>query len=139
MISLASDWTDGKGRHARGWLFFDRDCHICAGLAGVLAAPMKRRGLALAPLQDPRVATLLGIPPEELMTAIRFVSEQGTQSLGMDALLSIINEFGWARPLVWLSRLPGVLQVLRAGYGVVTRFWRCAPEQCARDHSFKAS
>src|SRR5712672_2168387 len=26
MISLASEFTDGKGRHARGWLFFDAEC-----------------------------------------------------------------------------------------------------------------
>jgi len=23
MISLVSEYTDGKGRHARGWLFFE--------------------------------------------------------------------------------------------------------------------
>jgi predicted DCC family thiol-disulfide oxidoreductase YuxK len=133
MISLASDLTDGKGRHARGWLFFDRDCRICAGLASVLAAPMKRRGLALAPLQDPRVGTLLGITPHELMRAIRFVSGDGRQTMGVDALLSVLREFGWARPVIWLSRIPGVLQVLRGGYGLVTRFGRCAAQPCTRD------
>ena len=29
MISLTSEFTDSKGRHARGWLFFDADCAFC--------------------------------------------------------------------------------------------------------------
>ncbi len=29
MISLVSEYTDGKGRHARGWLFFDAECKFC--------------------------------------------------------------------------------------------------------------
>ncbi len=30
MISLVSEYTDGKGRHARGWLFFDAECKSTA-------------------------------------------------------------------------------------------------------------
>src|SRR6266481_5742802 len=33
MISLASEFTDGKGRHARGWLFFDAECGFCTRTA----------------------------------------------------------------------------------------------------------
>jgi predicted DCC family thiol-disulfide oxidoreductase YuxK len=139
MISLASDFTDGKGRHARGWLFFDRDCRFCAGLARVLAGPMRRRGLDLAPLQDPRVGVLVAVPPEELMSAIRFVSEEGKQAQGVDALLSVAREFGWARPVVWFSRIPGAVQVLRTSYLAVTHFGRCAAQPCTRDRSFRAS
>jgi len=58
MISLASEMTDSKGRHARGWLFFDAECKFCTGIAMWLAAPMNRRRLAVAALQDPRVGAL---------------------------------------------------------------------------------
>jgi len=30
VISLASEMTDSKGRHARGWLFFDAECECSA-------------------------------------------------------------------------------------------------------------
>src|SRR6266404_657521 len=55
MISLASEFTDGKGRHARGWLFFDAECGFCTRTARWLLPILERRGLAVAPLQDPRV------------------------------------------------------------------------------------
>jgi len=48
VISLASEMTDRKGRHARGWLFFDAECEFCAGIATWLMGPMKRRGLGVA-------------------------------------------------------------------------------------------
>lgn len=79
MISLASEMTDGKGRHARGWLFFDAECRFCTRIATWLAAPMKRRGLAVARLQDPRVGALLGLSGPELLRTVRFVSADGNQ------------------------------------------------------------
>jgi predicted DCC family thiol-disulfide oxidoreductase YuxK len=66
MISLASEFTDVKGRHARAWLFFDGECAFCARLAGWILKPMLKRGLGVAPLQDPRVAALLDVPHREL-------------------------------------------------------------------------
>ena len=38
MISLASEYTDGKGRHAKGWLFFDADCAFCTRIATLAGA-----------------------------------------------------------------------------------------------------
>ena len=55
MISLATEMTDSKSRHARGWLFFDAECEFCTRIAMRLVTPMHRRGMAVAPLQDPRV------------------------------------------------------------------------------------
>ncbi len=50
MISLASEYTDGKGRHAQGWLFFDAQCGFCTRIARWLAPVLQRRGFAVAPL-----------------------------------------------------------------------------------------
>jgi len=61
MISLVNEYTDGKGRHARGWLFFDADCKFCTRIARWLAPILERRNLGVAPLQDPRVSALLGL------------------------------------------------------------------------------
>ena len=125
MISLASEMTDGKGRHARGWLFSDAECEFCTHIAAWMEAPMRRRGLAVAPLQDPRVGALLGLSPQDLLRAIRYVSTHGTQSSGADALVALAREFWWARPLIWMSQIPGGARVMRAGYRWVARQRSC--------------
>jgi predicted DCC family thiol-disulfide oxidoreductase YuxK len=133
MISLASEMTDSKGRHARGWLFFDAECEFCTGIARWLMGPMKRRGLAVASLQDPRVGTLLGLSREELLRAVRFVLTDGSQYLGADAVLAVARELWWTRPLVRMAKLPGVMSVMRAGYRWVARRRRCPAEHCPVD------
>jgi predicted DCC family thiol-disulfide oxidoreductase YuxK len=130
MISLASEMTDGKGRHARGWLFFDSECAFCTRIAAWLAGPMRRRGLAVASLQDPRVGALLGLSREELLRAIRFVVSDGGQFSGTDALLAVARELWWARPLVWISRVPGIMPALRSGYQWRAQRWRCPAVCC---------
>jgi predicted DCC family thiol-disulfide oxidoreductase YuxK len=126
MISLASEYTDGKGRHARGWLFFDAECLFCTRFAGWLAPVLSRRGFAVAPMQDPRVGALLGLAQAELLRELRFVLSDGSQYSGADALLALAREIWWARPLVWISRIPGMTSLLRAGYR-----WTAEQRNCA--------
>jgi predicted DCC family thiol-disulfide oxidoreductase YuxK len=135
MISLASEMTDSKSRHARGWLFFDAECEFCTWIARCLASSMKRRGLAVAPLQDPRVGALLGLSRKELLRAIRFVFADGTQCSGADALLAVARELWWARPLVWAARVPGAMPAMRAGYRWVAEHRRCQAHHCLADPS----
>ena len=116
MISLTSEFTDRKGRHARGWLFFDAKCKFCTRTARWLAPILERRGMAVAPLQDPRVGALLGLSHFELMREMRFLLSDGRQSGGADAVLALAREIWWAQPLVWISRLPGMMGLLRGGY-----------------------
>lgn len=131
MISLTSEMTDGKGRHARGWLFFDADCEFCTRIAAWIEGPMRGRGLAVAPLQDPRVGPLLGLSQHELLRAIRYISPDGTQYSGADALLALAHEFWWARPLIWISGLPGATRAMQAGYEWIARHRRCpCPNPC---------
>jgi predicted DCC family thiol-disulfide oxidoreductase YuxK len=117
--------TDGKGRHARGWLFFDAECEFCIHIAAWMEAPMRRRRLAVAPLQDPRVGALLGLSRKELLRAIRYLSSDGNQYSGADALVALAREFWWARPVVWMARIPGGARVMRAAYGSLARQRRC--------------
>jgi predicted DCC family thiol-disulfide oxidoreductase YuxK len=116
MISLASEFTDGKGRHARGWLFFDAECGFCSRTARWLLPILKRRGLAVAALQDPRVGVLLGLSRTELLRELRFLISDGKQYGGADAVLAVAREIWWAQPLVWLANVPGVMGWLRRGY-----------------------
>jgi len=125
VISLTSEMTESKGRHARGWLFFDAECEFCTRMARWLMEPMKRRGLAATPLQDPRVAPLLGLSPGELKRAIRFVLSDGKQYLGAEAVLAVVREVWWSPPLEFLFRVPGALHVTRIVYRWVARRRSC--------------
>jgi len=125
MISLASEYTDGKGRHARGWLFFDAQCSFCTRLAHWLEPVLAQRGFAVAPLQDPRVGALLGMPRQELLRELRFLHSDGRQSEGANAVLAVAREIWWANPLVWLAAIPGALPLLHAGYR-----WVAAQRNC---------
>jgi predicted DCC family thiol-disulfide oxidoreductase YuxK len=131
MISLASEFTDGKGRHARGWLFFDADCVFCTKIARWLSPILQRRGLQLAPLQDPRVGALLGMTREELLYEMRFLLSDGSQYGGADAVVALAREIWWARPLVWLAKIPRMMDVLRTGYHAVAANRSCNSAQCA--------
>ena len=116
MISLANEFTDTKSRHAKGWLFYDADCSFCTRLAVWLRPILDRHGMAVAPLQDPRVGALLGLGPQDLLRELQFLWSDGTRYGGADAVLAVAGTIGWGRPLVWLSRIPGVPRLLRAGY-----------------------
>lgn len=132
MISLASEFTDGKGRHARGWLFFDAQCGFCTRIARWLAPILYRRGLALAPLQDPRVGALLGLPQTELLREMRFLLSDASQYGGADAAVALAREIWWARPLLWLAKIPGMMPRLRAGYRWIAARRSCAATICPR-------
>jgi predicted DCC family thiol-disulfide oxidoreductase YuxK len=130
MISLTSEFTDGKGRHARGWLFFDAECKFCTRTARWLAPILERRGLAVAPLQDPRVGALLGLPRCELMREMKFLLSDGRQSGGADAAVALAREIWWARPLIWLAQFPGMMGLLRDGYRWIATRRSCAATMC---------
>jgi predicted DCC family thiol-disulfide oxidoreductase YuxK len=133
MISLVSEYTDGKGRHARGWLFFDSECKFCTRIARWLAPILERRGMALAPLQDPRVGALLGLPREELMREMQFLLSDGSRFGGADAAVALAHEIWWWRPLVWTSKIPGMMEILRKGYQRVAASRSCAAVSCPAD------
>jgi len=135
MISLVSEYTDGKGRHARGWLFFDADCKFCTRIARWLAPILERRGMALAPLQDPRVAELLGLSGPELLYELRFLLGNGASCGGADAVLAVARQIWWAYPLVWLSNIPGVMDLLRKAYRWIAARRSCAATVCSPGHS----
>jgi predicted DCC family thiol-disulfide oxidoreductase YuxK len=131
MLSLSNDYTDTKGRHANGFLFFDADCVFCTKIARRLQPILERRNLAVAPLQDPRVATLLGLSDENLMREIHLLMSDGTRYGGADAVVALARQIWWARPLVWLSKIPGAMSLLRAAYRYVAANRNCSSITCA--------
>ena len=130
MISLASEFTDGKGRHARGWLFFDAECAFCTRIAQWLAPTLQRRGLGIAPLQDARVGALLGLSQTQLMREMRVLLPEGRQYGGADAAVALAGNFWWGRPVAWLAKVPGMKKSLRRAYRWFAGRRRCSAETC---------
>src|SRR5262245_6223295 len=131
MITLADEFTDRKERSARGWLFFDADCRFCTRTARWLAPILRRRGLGVAPLQDPRVGALLGMSRRQLLKELRFLRSDGTHSGGVNAVLAVAREIWWMRPLIWLSALPGAGPLFDAGYKRIASRRKCGAAQCS--------
>jgi predicted DCC family thiol-disulfide oxidoreductase YuxK len=130
MITLADEFTDRKERSARGWLFFDAECGFCTRIAQRLAPILRRRGLGVASLQDPRVGALLGMTRRELLKELRFLMDDGMHAGGAKAVLAVAREIWWARPLIWLAALPGMMRVLDAGYEWIAERRGCVNQTC---------
>lgn len=130
MISLTDEYTDTKGRQAQGWLFYDADCTFCTKIARFLEPILNKRGLAIAPLQDPRVGPLLGLSSEELLRELRFLFSDGQQFGGAAAIIAVAQQIWWGRPLVWLSKFPGMMRLFEAAYR-----WVAAQRSCANEKS----
>ena len=130
MITLVDEFTDRKGRQARGWLFFDAECRFCTRIARWLAPILARRGLGVAPLQDPRVGPLLAKTQAELLKELRFLLSDGTHFGGARVVLAVAREIWWARPLVWLATVPGMMTALDGIYNWVAAKRGCVAEGC---------
>jgi predicted DCC family thiol-disulfide oxidoreductase YuxK len=132
MISLSSEITDAKGRHAsRGWVFFDRDCSICTGLAQRFRSTFEKRGFGLAALQDPRVAALLGLPPDQLLREMRVLTTKGKVYGGAEAVVYLARRIWWAWPLYAAAQLPGVSRILGGGYRWFAEHRPCSSSMCS--------
>lgn len=107
-------------------MFYDGECGFCTRTARWLLPILERRGLAVAPLQDPRVGALLGLRAAELLRELRFLLSDGVQYGGADAVIAVAREIWWAQPLVWMAKIPGMMEQLRRGY-----YWFAARRSCA--------
>jgi predicted DCC family thiol-disulfide oxidoreductase YuxK len=117
MVSLISEITDEKGRHALcGWVFFDRDCNVCTSFTRRFRRPLEKRGFGLAALQDPRVQAVLALPPEELLREMRVVTAGGEMFGGAEAIIFLAGQIWWAWPLYAAAKLPGAQRFLGAFY-----------------------
>lgn len=132
MISLSSEMTDTKGRHApRGWVFFDRDCTVCTSLARRFRRPLETRGFGLAALQDPRVQALLDLPPEDLLREMRVATVDGKIFGGAEAIVYLARQIWWAWPLYAAAKLPGVPRILNACYRWFADHRTCSSGLCS--------
>jgi len=124
--------TAKAAMHVAGF-FFDAECNFCTRFARFVAPILERRNLGVAPLQDPRVGALLGLSRHELLREMRFLHSDGTHFGGADAAIEIAKEIWWVRPIVWLSKIPGMMPLLHSGYHWIAAQRSCAAEQCTHN------
>src|SRR5688572_28210933 len=115
----------------RGWVFFDRDCRTCLRLARWFGPALKRRGYRLNPLQDPWVAETLGLSRAQLMQEMKLLMPGGQVIGGADAMIAIVRDFRWLRPLARLARVRGIHALVVRGYRWFARNRSCASDRCA--------
>jgi predicted DCC family thiol-disulfide oxidoreductase YuxK len=134
MISLITELTDVKGKRApRGWICLDRECATCTTLARLFRPIFEKRGFGFAALQDPRVASLLGLASEELMREMRVVTVGGTYG-GVDAIAYLASQVWWAWPVYLAAKLPGLRSAFRLGYRWFSDHRCCNSGRCVGMH-----
>jgi predicted DCC family thiol-disulfide oxidoreductase YuxK len=70
------------------------------------------------------------MPQRELLKELRFVNSDGTHSGGASAVLAVAREIRWARPLVWLAAVPGMMRTLDAAYKWIAERRGCSNQTC---------
>jgi len=131
MISLVSGITDGKGRHARGWLFFEAEftkfcTRIARGIAAVIGAAGWRWRRA-----GSRVGCVLGLSREELMREMQFLLSEGADTRGGCGGGAGARNLVGGRRLLWIE-VPGMMEIrakdpASRGHPELLRQFPCPP------------
>jgi predicted DCC family thiol-disulfide oxidoreductase YuxK len=104
-----------------GWVFYDAECPSCRRWIARFERTLTLRGFDIAPLQSAWVRECFDLPEAELFSRMRLLTRDGRDLAGADALAFIAGKIWWAWPVYAVSRLPGVLPVLRVAYDRVAR------------------
>ena len=104
-----------------GWVLYDADCPLCRRWIARFERTLTLRGFDIAPLQSAWVRECFDLPETELFSRMRLLTRDGRDLAGADALAFLAGKIWWAWPVYAISRLPGVLPVLRVAYDCVAR------------------
>lgn len=134
---MNTEITDNNATPA-GWVFYDGECRICLAWAERLRAALGRRRFNLVPLQSPDASRQLGLVGPALLGEMRLLLADGRNLGGAAAIVEIARRIWWGRPLWAISRFPGVMPVLRAGYRILAANRYCANGVCLITHRAKS-
>ena len=120
-------------------VFFDGGCPLCVREISLLRTWDRRGRIKFTDIDDPAFATTdVGKSYDELMKQMHGRLADGTWVTGVDVFRRMYAAVGFG-PLVWISRWPGISQLLGVGYQVFARnrLWmtgRCETGTCAIRH-----
>src|SRR4051812_10913810 len=99
-----------------GTIYFDGACGMCTAGAQRMQRVLAKRGFALVSLQEPGVAEMLGLSPDEVPDEMKLRTPNGTILGGVDAVLYISRRVWWLMPLWLVSFVPRAKWTLQAMY-----------------------
>lgn len=99
-----------------GWVLFDDSCGFCRRWVRFWEPTLRRRGLAVAALQDEEFGRRLGLSEAERLYDFRLLFVDGTHLSGADAYRFAMRRIWWAYPIYVLSILPGFRRVFDKAY-----------------------
>ena len=107
-----------------GWLLYDRECGVCRQVVPQLEKMLRKRGLAIAPLQSEWARKRLGLAQDE-MVSVRLLLRDGRQVVGADVYRYVMKRAWWSYPIYVLSVLPLLRQAFDWSYRTfaANRYW----------------
>ena len=107
-----------------GWLLYDEECGVCRQVVPQLEKTLRKRGLAIAPLQSEWVRKRLGLAQDE-MVSVRLLLRDGRQVVGADVYRYVMKRAWWSYPIYVLSVLPLLRQAFDWSYRTfaANRYW----------------
>ncbi|MFT5584246.1 MAG: putative DCC family thiol-disulfide oxidoreductase YuxK [Cognaticolwellia sp.] len=116
-------------------VFYDGDCPLCVREIKTLRKLDRKDRIVFTDIAEQGFdARVTGLSQGELMASIRGRMPDGTLVEGVEVFRQLYSAVG-LKPLIPLSRLPGIRQGLDAGYKVFARnrlrlTGRCTEESC---------
>ena len=102
-------------------IYYDSHCGLCSAGRRRLERIMLRRGWKVVAMDDPGVPELLGLEPGETPGENKVRTTDGRILGGVDAYGYIWRHVWWAVPLSWLTRVPGIRQVVILIYRTIAK------------------
>lgn len=104
-----------------GWVLYDGACGVCSRWVTSWGPTLRRRGLAIAPLQSPWVQERTGLPPSDLLSNIRLLQPDGQLLTGPEVYRYLLRRIWWTYPVYLLSKVPGLNYLFDWGYRTFAR------------------
>lgn len=103
-------------------VFFDGDCPLCKREVGFLRRKDKQQRICFTDIADPAfVADEYGLQELDFMNEIQGRMADGTWLSGVEVFRRLYSAIGFG-PIVWLTRLPVISQLLDFGYRIFARY-----------------
>lgn len=104
-----------------GWVLYDGDCGVCSRWVTSWGPTLRRRGLAIAPLQSPWVQERTGLPSADLLSNIRLLLPSGQLLAGPEVYRHLLRQVWWTYPVYLLSKVPGLNYLFDWSYRTFAR------------------
>jgi predicted DCC family thiol-disulfide oxidoreductase YuxK len=106
---------------SKGWVLYDDACGFCRRWMPFWAPVIRRRGYAMAPLQEAWVREKTGKGEAFLMEDLTLLFPDGRLIQGADVYRHLMSCIWWTYPLFLLASAPGLRGIFNWGYRTFAR------------------